>query len=79
MADSIADAWSRGMVAGADGWPARDNPYPLGTSLAESWRAGWLMGQDLCPPPWTAERLRETRHGEPCPPRAVRSRLGGRT
>jgi hypothetical protein len=50
MADSIADAWSHGMLAGADGWPARDNPHLRGSPLADSWEAGRLIGQHLCPP-----------------------------
>ncbi len=58
MANTIADAWSQGMLAGANGQPARDNPYPIGSPLAESWHTGWLMGQDLCPPPRPAKPRR---------------------
>lgn len=70
MADSIADAWSHGMLAGANGQPARDNPYPIGSPLAARGEAARLMGQDLCPPlpstqphhtqhqlSWTVQRL----------------------
>lgn len=51
MADSIEDAWARGMIAGSDGWPASDNPYRTGSPLAESWQAGHLIGRELCQPP----------------------------
>ncbi len=64
MADSLADAWSRGMVAGADGWSACDNLFPAHSPLAESWEAGRLMGQDLCPPPRPAEPQRRIRDGQ---------------
>ncbi len=77
MANTIADAWSQGMLAGANGQPARDNPYPVGSPLAESWHTGWLMGQDLCPPPRPADHQgRGWKRGIlTSPTRAVRSSL----
>jgi hypothetical protein len=50
MADSIKDAWTLGLIAGSNGWPASDNPYPTGSPRAESWQAGQLMGRELCQP-----------------------------
>ncbi len=76
MVDSLADAWCRGMVAGADGWPARDNPYPPNSPLAESWKAGRLMGQELCPLPRPAQPQHRSRDGQVVtfPAQAVRNR-----
>ncbi len=55
MANTIADAWTQGMLAGADDRPTRDNPYPIGSPLADTWHAAWLIGQDLRPPPRAAK------------------------
>lgn len=45
MTDSLMDAWHRGLTAGYDGWPARDNPFPNGTELAQRWQNGWHKGK----------------------------------
>ncbi len=76
MVNSIADAWCRGMTAGADGWSRRDNPYSANSQLAESWYAGWLMGHDLCSPHCSADRQRRSGDGEVVafPAEAVRGR-----
>ncbi len=78
MIDSFADAWCHGMIAGANGQPACDNPYPRGTQLAESWQAGRIMGQSLCPPSQLAEPQPESRERSEASSLAYVSRTGHR-